>query len=219
MAPATLCYWDIRGLGQFLRLILEYTGTEYKDEKLSCGPAPDFDKSGWLDMKFNLGLDFPNLPYYKDDDVALTQSNAILKHIARKNNLIGTTIKEQALADMAADQVMDLRNGFVRLCYGGKFAEMKEPYLASLPNQLRLFSNFLGTKPWLVGEAITFPDFHLYEMLDEHKHLKPDCLKEFPNLEAYCERFEKLPAIEKYMKSDRFMRTPLNNKMASFGNA
>jgi glutathione S-transferase len=90
---ATLCYWDIRGLAQPIRLLLEYTGTQYEDKKLSCGPPPSFDKSCWLDNKFSLGLDFPNLPYYIDGDVKLTQSNAILKHIGRKNNLVGTTIQ------------------------------------------------------------------------------------------------------------------------------
>jgi len=218
MAPATLCYWDIRGLAQPARLLLEYTGTAFEDKKLSCGPAPDFDKSGWIESKSSLGLDFPNLPYYKDDDVAISQSNAILKHIARKNNLCGNTAKEQAEADMLADQVMDLRNGFVRLSYSGpKFDELKAAYLEKLPGTLRSFSNYLATKTWLVGDQITYPDFHLYEMLDQHKQLKPDCLKEFPNLDAYCNRFEKLPAIEKYMQSDRFMKAPLNNKMASFG--
>jgi len=218
MAPATLCYWDIRGLAQPIRLLLEYTGTEYEDKQLACGPPPTFDKSCWFDNKFNLGLDFPNLPYYKDDDVAITQSNAILKHIARKNELVGSSLKEQAEADMAADQVMDLRNGFVRLCYGSNYAENKEKYLQGLPKTLKLFSDYLGTKSWLVGEKITYPDFHLYEMLDQHKQMKPDCLKDYSNLEAYCDRFEKLPAIEKYMKSEKFMKAPLNNKMANFGN-
>jgi len=215
--PATLCYWDIRGLAQPIRLLLEYTGTEYEDKMMSCGPAPSFDKSCWADVKFSLGLDFPNLPYYKDDEVSLTQSNAILKHIARKNNLLGATVKEQALADMAADQIMDMRNGFVRLCYNPKHAELVPAYLDNLPNTLRMFSNFLGTKSWLTGETISYPDFHLYEMLDQHKAFKADCLKEFGNLEAYCDRFEKLPAIEKYIKSDRFMKSPINNKMAAFG--
>ncbi len=37
--------------------------------------------------------------------VKLTQSNAILRHIARKNNLAGSSLQEQAIADMCADQV------------------------------------------------------------------------------------------------------------------
>jgi hypothetical protein len=44
-------------------------------------------------------------------------------------------------------------------------------------------------RSWLIGEQITYPDFHLYEMLDQHRQLDPDCLKAFPNLEAYIERY------------------------------
>jgi hypothetical protein len=51
------------------RLLLEYTGTKYEDKKLACGPAPTFDRSAWTDQKFSLGLDFPNLPYYIDEEV------------------------------------------------------------------------------------------------------------------------------------------------------
>jgi hypothetical protein len=32
------------------------------------GEAPTFDKSCWFDIKFSLGLDFPNLPYYMDGE-------------------------------------------------------------------------------------------------------------------------------------------------------
>ena len=94
---------------------------------LSCGPAPGFDKSCWFDNKFSLGLDFPNLPYYVDGDVKVdnsenfkyhylssnhlhlhinsltldeqvTQSNAILRFIARKydNKMLGTNMTEMA---------------------------------------------------------------------------------------------------------------------------
>ncbi len=51
------------------RLLLEYTGMKYEDKKLACGPAPTFDRSAWTDQKFSLGLDFPNLPYYIDEEV------------------------------------------------------------------------------------------------------------------------------------------------------
>ena len=119
--------------------------------------------------------------------------------------------------DMCADQVMDLRNGFINLCYNPNFEELKEGYLKSLPAALKMFSDFLGTKSWLAGEQITYPDFHLYEMLDQHLQLDAGCLKAFANLAAYADRFQKLPAIEAYMKSERFMKAPLNNKMAKFG--
>uniref|UniRef100_A0A8C5L044 glutathione transferase n=1 Tax=Jaculus jaculus TaxID=51337 RepID=A0A8C5L044_JACJA len=49
--------------------------------------APDYDRSQWLNEKFKLGLDFPNLPYLIDGTHKITQSNAILRYIARKHNL------------------------------------------------------------------------------------------------------------------------------------
>merc|ERR1712243_294385 len=182
-----LCYWDIRGLAQPARLLLTYTGTEFDDKKLSCGPAPDFDKSCWYDNKFSLGLDFPNLPYYIDGDVKITQSNAILRHSAQKHDLVGKTEK------------------------------VKDDYLKALPKTLQMFSDFLGVKSWFAGESLTFVDFHMYELLDQHKQLVPNCMKELGNMTSFMERFESLPKIAEYMKSDKFMKAPLNNKMAKFG--
>jgi len=217
MSPPVLCYWDIRGLAQPIRMLLNYTGTEFEDRMLSCGPAPGFDKSCWFDNKFSFGLDFPNLPYYIDGDVKLTQSNAILRYIARKNDLVGKTDMEKAMVDMMADQSMDLRNGWVRLCYNPDFSNIKDAYLLALTKTLKQFSDFLGSKQWFAGESLTFVDFVMYEMLDQHKLLEPNCLNELKNMGKFIERFEALPKIAEYMKSDKFMKSPINNKMAKFG--
>nr|XP_038958006.1 glutathione S-transferase, mu 6-like isoform X2 [Rattus norvegicus] len=58
--PMTLGYWDIRGLGQAIRLLLEYTGSSYEEKRYTMGDAPDYDRSQWLSEKFKLGLDIPN---------------------------------------------------------------------------------------------------------------------------------------------------------------
>uniref|UniRef100_A0A4X1URQ5 Glutathione S-transferase n=1 Tax=Sus scrofa TaxID=9823 RepID=A0A4X1URQ5_PIG len=82
-----LGYWDIRGLAHAIRLLLEYTDSSYEEKKYTLGDAPDYDRSQWLSDKFKLGLDFPNLPYLIDGAHKLTQSNAILRYIARKHNM------------------------------------------------------------------------------------------------------------------------------------
>nr|P86214.1 RecName: Full=Glutathione S-transferase Mu 5; AltName: Full=GST class-mu 5 [Mesocricetus auratus] len=68
-----LGYWDIR------RMLLEFTDTSYEEKRYICGEAPDYDRSQWLDVKFKLDLDFPNLPYLMDGKNKITQSNAILR--------------------------------------------------------------------------------------------------------------------------------------------
>ena len=56
------------------------------------GP-PDFSKACWFDVKFTLGMDFPNLPYFIDGDLKLSETAAIHRYIADKwdPKLLGTT--------------------------------------------------------------------------------------------------------------------------------
>merc|ERR1711868_223139 len=83
-----------------------------------------------------------------------------------------------------------------------------------LPATLQQFEAFLGGRQWFAGVSLAFPDFHMYELLDQHKMMSPECLNDCPNLKAFVERFEGLPQIAKYRKSPKFMSGPLNNKMA-----
>ena len=66
-----LGYWDIRGYGEPSRLILKYFGVEFNDVRYGFGE--NNDRKPWLDVKFKLGLDFPNLPYLIDGDFKITQ--------------------------------------------------------------------------------------------------------------------------------------------------
>ncbi|XP_077575817.1 glutathione S-transferase Mu 3-like [Stigmatopora nigra] len=212
-----LAYWDIRGLAQPIRLLLEYTGTEYEDKFYSCGEAPDYDKSCWFNEKQKLGMDFPNLPYLEDGNRKIVQSNAIMRYIARKHNLCGESEDEKIRVDIMENQSMDFRNGFVRMCYTDLKA-MKPGYLQALPGVLTQFSKFLGGHKWFAGDKITFVDFIMYELLDQHRMFDPSCLDDFKNLQDLLARFEALEKIVAYMKSNRFMKTPVNNKMAKWGN-
>uniref|UniRef100_A0A3Q0RAA0 glutathione transferase n=1 Tax=Amphilophus citrinellus TaxID=61819 RepID=A0A3Q0RAA0_AMPCI len=204
-------------LAQPARLLLEYTGEEYEDKHYTCGDAPNYDKTCWTSVKDKLGLDFPNLPYLLDGDRKITQSNAIMRYIARKHNMCGETEDEKVRVDIMENQSMDFRNGFVRMCYIN-FDETKPEYLKTLPSTLKQFSDFLGNRKWFAGDKITFVDFIMYELLDQHVAFEPKCLDNFKNLKELLNRFEALERIAAYMKSPRFMKTPINNKMAKFGN-
>ena len=63
-------------MAQPIRMLLEHTGTEYKEKQYKCGPAPDFDKSCWFEIKETLGFDFPNLPYMIDGTYIILFINA-----------------------------------------------------------------------------------------------------------------------------------------------
>ncbi|XP_064138508.1 glutathione S-transferase Mu 1-like isoform X1 [Loxodonta africana] len=213
----TLGYWDIRGLGHVIRLLLEYTDSNYEEKRYTIGDAPDYDKSHWLNEKFKLSLDFPNLPYLIDGPHKLTQSNAILRYIARKHNLCGETEEEEIRMDILENQVMDTRMNFVMLCYNPDFEKLKPQYLEELPDKMRLFSEFLGQRPWFAGDKITFVDFLAYDVLDLNRIFDPKCLDAFPNLKDFMAHFEGLKRIAAYMKSSRFLPRPIYTNQAMWG--
>uniref|UniRef100_F1SL35 Glutathione S-transferase n=1 Tax=Sus scrofa TaxID=9823 RepID=F1SL35_PIG len=214
----TLGYWDIRGLAHAIRLLLEYTGSNYEERKYMMGDPPDYDRSQWLNERSKLGLDFPNLPYLIDGPHKLTQSNAILRYIARKHNMCGETEKEKIQVDILESQVMDVRLHMARVCYSSDFEKLKPGYVDEIPEKMRLFSAFLGKGPWFAGHTLTYVDFLAYDILDLHRIFEPKCLDEFPNLKDFITRFEGLKKISAYMKSSRFLPRPLFLKIAMWGN-
>lgn len=198
-------------------MILAYTETAFEDCKYAYGPAPDFDRSAWLKVKNTLGLDFPNLPYYIEDNVKLTQSVAIMRYLARKHKLDPETEQDRIRADLVEQQIIDIRGGFAKMCYNPDFEKLKEEYLKGLPGILKALSDFLGKRQWFASQdKLTYVDFLAYETLDHHRELAPDCLNEFQNLKEFAERFEGLSTIKKYMQSSDFLKFPINGDMAYF---
>ena len=63
--------------------------------------------------------------------------------------------------------------------------------------------NFLGSRPWFAGDSLTFPDFIMYELLDQHRELDSALCQKYTKLMEFLDRFGKLPKIEAYMKSPR----------------
>jgi len=216
--PAVLGYWKIRGLAQPIRLLLHYAGEDYKDELYEMtGSAPNWSKDVWFSTKFNLGLDFPNLPYYIDGDVKITQSLAVLDYVAEKHNLNGKTLKEQGENSMLNQELLDQRVAYAMVAYNPDFEKLKPGFLETLRTKLKQFSDFLKDKKFLVGAEIVSADFNFYDYLDALKYLDPHCLDKYPNLQEYIKRVENLPQIKAYMSSPNFISWPLNNKHATFG--
>ena len=117
MASPKFGYWGLQGLGQPVRMLLAHQGVDHEDTVYTMeGSATWFE-----DHKLNMGLDFPNLPYYVDGDLKLTQSMAILRHLGREHGLYGQDNKEASKIDMIMDLAGDMRLGLARLAYNPDF--------------------------------------------------------------------------------------------------
>lgn len=109
--PLTLAYWGFRSWGAPSRMLLHFVDANFDDVA--------YDKPRelvWKEKKFNLGFDFPNLPYLIDGDFKLTQSLSILRYLGRKYGLAGSTPQEAAELDMFVDVLNDWRTPMYGKC-------------------------------------------------------------------------------------------------------
>lgn len=215
-----LGYWNIRGLAGAIGLLLGYTETDFENKFYTqADKEHGFSRKEWTDEKEKVGLDFPNLPYYIDGDRKITQSNAILRYIARKHDLVGKTEEEQYKVDMLEQEIFDFRMKFVGLCYSPEFEKRKQQFLVDVKVGLGRFEKWIekGSK-WLAGDDFTYVDIVLYDVLDQHLVLEPKILDDFKGLKNFYEKVDSLEKIQKFKKDKRYIHCPLNNKSAQFGN-
>ncbi|CAG2104708.1 unnamed protein product [Medioppia subpectinata] len=218
----TLGYYKIRALAQPIRLLLKYKGVKFTD-KYHDNPGAVTQQTfkwDWYNKdKFTLGLDFPNVPYYIDGTVKITQSHAIMRHLARKHGLVATDETGLVRQDVLEQQLTDIRYGFgVGLLYNKDYETEKVKYLAeTLPQQLDSLSRFLGTRQWFTGNEVNYVDFLAYELLDWFRLFSPETVNKYQNLVQLLTRFESLPAIKAYMKSPEFISWPLFSPIDSWG--
>jgi len=195
-------YWNYRGFGHHIRVLLKYLDVDYEDKYYYVGSAPDFSRDEWFSVKFNLGLDFASIPYWTDDDVKLTESKAIFNYIARKYGpeLIPTDVVTLAQADMVESVALDLRSGLVNVTHG-----ITDEVLAdTLKQKLTELDGHFGSRQYVIGDKITYVDFFVYEVLHQLKSFPAEqLLQPYPNLLRYMERFESIPKIANFIQENK----------------
>lgn len=114
-----LGYWSVRGKGHQIKYLLAHLGVDYINEVWEHGTTTDTIMKPWLDKKFHMGLEFPNLPYLIDGDFKLTESKSIMKYLCHKHRpaMLGRTAAELATADMVSRVHDDLHAKIGQHCF------------------------------------------------------------------------------------------------------
>lgn len=212
----TLGYWHIRGLAQAIRYLLDYLNVDFEDKTYVQGPAPDFDISSWTNAIEGLHMDFPNLPYFIDGDMKISETLAILDYIANQYgpHLAGSSVKERAVVRQLGGILHDIKWWIAGLCYSPDFFEKIDQSLVDLRPELVKIAKFLGDKHFLIGDQITWPDFILFETLESLNVIRPGYVAETDQrFEAYRGRIAALPQLQKRLTGERL---PWNNTIATW---
>ena len=210
-----LGYWNIRGLGAQIRYLLLVAGVDFENKLYDVGPAPEYSRDAWLNEKFTLGLDYPNLPYMIDEDFKLTETVAIMKYICAKwkPELLGTNPQEMATAEMMSAHVGSLKGKATGPCYG---SGDRPAIIADCTPVLDGIMQFIGNKPWIAGENVTYLDYAFWELLELCDVIWEGTLNDkFQGVKEYRERFLSQPDFAKAWANEQIcMRAPFNNDMA-----
>jgi len=230
--PITVGYWNIRGLAAPLRMQIMYSGVPLESVTYDIVVDPETgksDASAWFNTKPDLKVVNPliNLPYIKDGDKLITQSNACLLYLGRKLKMLGSSECEQIKCEELLCEVMDLRNSVVGFVYSdkGTIKDEVDSYLksngvAKILDKLNL-SKLSNAGPFFVGNKASSPDFHIFEMIDQFKimakvHSSDDIIQNYVALEQFHVDFRNLSKNQKYLQS-KLSTYPMNGKSASLG--
>ncbi|GFR10616.1 glutathione S-transferase Mu 1 [Trichonephila clavata] len=211
MVKPILGYWDFRGYVEPIRFLLHYKKVDFEDKRYNV------HIDDWLEDKFNLGLDFPNLPYYIEDDLRITQSKTIIQYLARKYGMDGKNESQKVRVSLADLELIDLRTALCRLLYSDHYEALKENFIKKIPDMMKQWETFLGDQKYLAGDNITYVDFMAYDCFDMYKLFQKNALDGCPNLQAYQKRMRNLPELQGYFNSPQCKLWPIFKPKAHFG--
>lgn len=232
-AEITLGYWGIRGLAQPIRFLLVVANVPFSEVRLGVlqdGTLLDENKEGddWGSVRSTLEMPFPNLPYLIDNSAAspirLSQSNAILRYLARRFDFYGDSEADHLEIDVLQEEAYDFRNEIIATAYtlGEGYAAAFENFSkTTLPHYLEGFETYLinrDQRAFFVGSRLSLVDFVLYELFWQMTLMVPNSISETsrPTLFAFIRAFEREPKIASYRLSQNYIEHPINSPWASF---
>ena len=197
-----LGYWQIRGLAERVRMLLEYTGLPYSEEKYN---ADNRDK--WFqEIKPELSKKNPaiTLPYLLDGDKVISESDAVVFYILHKSGkleLFGRNADEQVAAATAYGVMRDIHSNYVSLVYGRygdkPFEEAKPEFIEKFRPGLQKLNLLLNERQFVAGE-ITWVDFAVADFMQTLRLMEPALIQEYANINSHIDRIWELPAIKAY---------------------
>ncbi|KAI1719244.1 putative glutathione S-transferase 6 [Ditylenchus destructor] len=198
MVQYKLTYFQVRGLGESIRLILTHAGQKWEEVNV--------DFQGWPQLKDK--TPFGKLPVLEVDGKPLAETFAICRYLSKKYGLAGKDEWEQAKVDEIADFHKDVAHEiapfirvFVDFVPGDKDKMHKEVLLPAVEKNFPVYVRVLKNSGsgFLTKGGLTWPDFLVAEFLTTINNMDATILKKYPDLEQYRQRVHSQPTIKSYV--------------------
>jgi glutathione S-transferase len=145
-----------------------------------------------------------------DDGRVLTEGPAIVQYLADLKPESGLapragTFERYQLMEILNYITSEIHKSFSPLFNPASSAELKEGAVTTLAKKFDWLSNFLGKKPYLLGNTFTVADAYLFTVLNWTGHVKID-LDKWPVLAEFKARVAKRPKVIEAMKEEGLIK-------------
>jgi glutathione S-transferase len=199
MSSYKLHYFNFRGRGELVRLMLAQCAVQYEDVR--------FEMDKWPAIKPT--MPFLQVPVLEVDGVKICQTAAICRYLADKYNLNGKTELDRARIHMIVECLTDTLGTTLR---SFKFAkddaarkEVQRAYMEdTLPPLLTAIEKLLvenkGGDGFFVGDEATWADIRFFHVYDTFRTMQVESvLTKYPKLNALAQRVADLPHIKEWL--------------------
>lgn len=195
MTTATLTYFAGRGRAETTRWMLAVSGIPFRNVPLT--EPEDFEA-----LRESGRLPFNQLPLLEIDGLALSQTSAMIRHLARRGDLYGDADPERTEIDMVAGAAAD----FAEPALAAPFQPTPEAARANLEAGMAKFgarfeARLADGREHIAGGRLSFADVVLAEAATHYAEIAPGILDGTPRLAAHRERVTAHPGIAAYLVS------------------
>lgn len=211
VSKPTITYWNSPGRAEVARLLLVDAGVDYDWNVIT----------DWPTQKAALAaagkIPYGQVPLYEEPGgVAIVQSQAINRYLARKHGYNGSNEQEATQIDVVNEGVGDLVTKLVEITYRAEESKKAELQAAAvrdwLPNQLTIFANFLeknGSNGFLVGNKPSYADIHLFTALagwKTHVAGAGDVINSNATIKNFLDSIAERPKIKAFYASNPYKK-------------
>ena len=202
-AAIQLHYFPGRGRAESTRWMLAANGLDFT--QILIDSAVKFEA-----LRSTGKLPFGQLPLLEIDDQCLTQSSAMVRYLARRGGLYGSSEQDAVWCDMIFGVVAD----FAEVALKCAFQPTEEAAIASLEAALAKFGPHFERRlaangdEFIAAQKLTFADIVLAEPLTANLEWAPKILDDWPRLKGLQQRITALPGIKHYLQSPNRWHRP-----------
>ena len=197
-----LHYFKGRGRAETTRWMLAANGIEFQNVPIDTPEA-------LAALRASGKLPFDQMPLLEIGGLRISQTTALLRHLARRGDFYGDSAEDALWCDMIAGVTADLAEAPMQ----APFQPTPAAAVSSLHQRFAKFGARLEKRladnggEFTAGTRLSFADVVLAEALSTYLEITPEILNGSPLLNGLVQRVTQLPGVAAYLRSPQ--RWPL----------